>query len=173
MFFRGFWVWIKRHTFVIFSMSSSNNVYKTQHSGDVCRRQQADVGSQGKLAARKKFPAMYQLHARLSSSLSLVWVICLVCKTVDPKPNLKTVEREILCKLSYKNCLSLFMTLKNSVLVEKIFSGGSLTRLLKMIVLSLVLHNVLKQIKTTRLWPLTQFSPCSIVENTQPLHKHG
>lgn len=40
-------MWIERHTFVIFSMSSSNNVYKTQHSGDVCRRLQADVGSQG------------------------------------------------------------------------------------------------------------------------------
>lgn len=35
MFFGGFWVWITKHIFVIFSMSSSSNVFKPQNSREV------------------------------------------------------------------------------------------------------------------------------------------
>lgn len=123
MFFRGFWVWIERHTFVIFSMSSSNNVYKTQHSGDVCRRLQADVGSQGKrtipACCLRIFPAVYQLHFPYWCGWYTWFVRQLISKTKFENCGKKS------SKLSYKNRLSVFMTFQKKLSRKRYTLGQS------------------------------------------------
>lgn len=107
--------------------------------GNVCRHLQADVGSQGnRTIAPENTP-----HSLSVTFPLLLWLLYLVCKTADPKPNLKTVERNPRNCHTRITCLFLWLFLKNWV--GKDIPWGSLKRLLKMIALNLVLHNVWKK----------------------------